>query len=104
MRRVAHGPFRTARCWLLLEEAWAVCRIPSTAYAEYHESLLRRIAAAAASTPTSVPNKIKSMDDNPDELPPPATKLKSYPSGCVLFTRHVLSDTNKTTLRAHFST
>ncbi|KAH9035175.1 hypothetical protein EDB83DRAFT_1778384 [Lactarius deliciosus] len=75
-------------------------------YAEYRESLLRRIAAAASSTEPA-PNKIKSVHDPPEEperapaVNPPQTQ--SYPSGCVLFARHVPPDTNKTALRARFS-
>ena len=73
-------------------------------YAEYRENLLCRIAAAAASTPAPTPNNMKSVDNTPDESSPPATKPKSYPPGCVLFTRHVPPDTNKTALRARFPT
>ncbi|KAH8977536.1 hypothetical protein EDB92DRAFT_2119881, partial [Lactarius akahatsu] len=75
-------------------------------YAEYRESLLRRIAAAASST-EPVPNKTKSARDPPEEpqrapaANPPQTQ--SYPPGCVLFARHVPPDTNKTALRARFS-
>ncbi|KAI9457941.1 hypothetical protein BJY52DRAFT_1120025, partial [Lactarius psammicola] len=80
-------------------------------YAEYRENLLQRIAAGASSTEPPAPNKIKSTRGPPDELerasaPAPATKSpqpQSYPPGCVLFARHVPSDTNKTALRARFS-
>lgn len=75
-------------------------------YAEYRESLLRRIAAAASSTEPA-PNRIESahdLSDEPERAPaarPPQTQ--SYPPGCVLFARHVPPDTNKTALRARFS-
>ncbi|KAH9013340.1 hypothetical protein EDB84DRAFT_1568695 [Lactarius hengduanensis] len=61
-------------------------------YAEYRESLLRCIAAVASSTEPA-PNKIKSTHDPPEELERAPTanlpQTQSYPSGCVLFARHV---------------
>ena len=91
---------RKAGLRALSKERWDTLQAE---YAEYRESLLRRIAAAAVSTPAPAPNKFKTVDDTPDEPPPLATKPKSYPPGCVLFARHVPPDTNKTALRARFS-
>jgi hypothetical protein len=72
-------------------------------YAEYRESLLRRIAAE----PT---NKIESTHDSERSLAPApvAQQLQpqpqsQYPAGCVLFARRVPPDTNKTALRTRFS-
>jgi hypothetical protein len=90
---------RKAGLRVLSKERWDTLQAE---YAECRESLLRRIAAVA-STPAPAPNKIKNVDNTPDEPPPPATKPKSYLSGCVLFARHVPPDTNKTALRARFS-
>jgi xRRM domain len=36
-------------------------------------------------------------------LPPPPSPRHTYPPGCVIFARHVPPDTNKTALRARFS-
>ena len=80
-------------------------------YAEYRDSLLRRIAAAEA-TPTT--DKIKSSQYGSERTPGPGPgptsaaqsqpqPPQSYPAGCVLFARHVPADTNKTALRTRFS-
>ena len=90
----------------LSKERWETLQAE---YAEYRESLLRRVAADASTATNPVPNKSKSVHDPPDEperAPTLAAKPpqpQSYPPGCVLFARHVPSDTNKTALRAHFS-
>ncbi|KAI9447505.1 hypothetical protein H4582DRAFT_2092896 [Lactarius indigo] len=92
------GGFRT-----LSKERWDTLQAE---YAEYRESLLRRIAVTASSTEPAR-NKTKSAHDTPDgpERVPIAKlpQTQSYPPGCVLFARHVPSDTNKTALRARFS-
>ncbi|KAI9447509.1 hypothetical protein H4582DRAFT_2092898 [Lactarius indigo] len=95
---VRKAGFRT-----LSKERWDTLQAE---YAEYRESLLRRIAVTASSTEPA-PNKTKSAHgplDEPERAP--VVKLpqtQSYPPGCVLFARHVPSDTNKTALRARFS-
>ena len=73
-------------------------------YAEYRETLLRRIAAAEVPTP----NKIKctqhgSAPTGQPLQPVPEPQSQSFPAGCVLFARHVPPDTNKTALRTRFS-
>ncbi|KAF8261195.1 hypothetical protein EI94DRAFT_1705720 [Lactarius quietus] len=79
-------------------------------YVEYRESLLRDMAVDASTVPNYTPNKIESPHGPPDEPQRasgpgvvPAVNLPSYPSGCVLFARHVPPNTNKTALRTLFS-
>jgi hypothetical protein len=73
-------------------------------YAEYRESLLHRVAADSTSPTT---NNINSTHGSERTLAPAPTsqspQSQTYPAGCVLFARYVLSDTNKTTLRTPFS-
>ena len=74
-------------------------------YAEYRESLLRRIAAGEA-TPTPDNIKCTQHGSAPTAQPPqpvPEPQSQSFPAGCVLFAWHVPADTNKTTLRTCFS-
>ena len=75
-------------------------------YAEYRESLLRRIAAA------EVPDKILCAELGSESYPGPGpvpaaqplqSQSQSYPAGCVLFARHVPPDTNEAALRKRFS-
>ena len=70
---------------------------------------MHRITAAGTETaaPNNQTNSALNHADEPERAPAPAVKqpqLQSYPSGCVLFARHVPLDTNKTALRARFST
>ncbi|KAH9170376.1 hypothetical protein EDB89DRAFT_2072053 [Lactarius sanguifluus] len=100
---VEESEARKAGFRTLSKERWDTLQAE---YVEYRESLLRRIAAAASSTEPA-PNKIKSTHDPPEEPErAPAANMpqtQSYPSGCVLFARHVPPDTNKTALRTRFS-
>jgi len=89
-------------------------------YAEYRETLLRLIAESSSSAPASAaPLSTKPPSTAPadkarhtstNQLPceeivnTRATESPPrYPPGCVIFARHVPQDTNKTALRARFS-
>ncbi|KAH9056352.1 hypothetical protein EDB87DRAFT_1237548 [Lactarius vividus] len=100
---VEESEARKAGFRTLSKERWVTLQAE---YAEYRESLLRRIATGASST-EPVPDKIKSAPDPPDEpeRAPAANPPQSqtFPSSCVLFVRHVPPDTNKTALRTRFS-
>ena len=101
-------------------------------YVQYRDALLHRIATFSPSTappvPAVVPNPSSPSPDNNNvpesdvapagkgrasqdhqtpttsHPPPPlARSCHDYPPGCVIFVRHVPTDTNKTALRARFS-
>ena len=112
----------------LSKERWEALQ---SEYVEYREALLQRIATSSSSTapppaPGTVPNPPSPSPDNnsnnnnknDNDLPQsvvapsrdhqaPSTTSRPtpsrYPPGCVIFVRHVPTDTNKTALRARFS-
>lgn len=105
----------------LSKERWEALQ---SEYVQYRDALLHRIATsssstappASASAPATVPDlPSPSPDDNnvPESDPRPSTtsepsplpipRCYAYPPGCVIFVRHVPTDTNKTALRARFS-
>lgn len=106
----------------LSKERWEALQ---SEYVQYRDALLHRIASASSSTaprasasaPATVPDLPSPSpdDDNvPESDPRPSTTTSEpsplliprcypYPPGCVIFVRHVPTDTNKTALRARFS-
>ena len=105
----------------LSKERWEALQ---SEYVEYRDALLHRIATSSSSSTapaTTVPNPPSpSPDKNENNVPesadvapsrdhqaPPSTTSQltpsRYPPGCVIFVRHVPTDTNKTALRARFS-
>ena len=91
-------------------ERWEALQVE---YVQYRDALLGHIAAsssASASCPT-VPAPIPTAptDNFTDasgeaRLQHASEALLNFPPGCVIFARHVPQDTNKTALRAMFST
>lgn len=106
----------------LSKERWEALQ---SEYVQYRDALLHRIATAPSSAPprasASAPATVPDLpspspdDDNvPESDPRPSTTTSEpsplliprcypYPPGCVIFVRHVPTDTNKTALRARFS-
>jgi len=108
----------------LSKERWEALQ---SEYVQYRDALLHRIATSssftAPSAPATVPNppspspepvgapagKATASQDHhvpstTSQPPPPLTPSRhDYPPGCVIFVRHVPTDTNKTALRARFS-
>ena len=110
----------------LSKERWEALQ---TEYVEYHDALIRRLATSAPPDPTpesvalaGKATRARAMADHdqawtsqPPSEPQPRTTIHStqspspprdgygYPTGCVIFVRHVPPDTNKTALRARFS-
>jgi hypothetical protein len=101
---VEESEARKAGFRALSKERWDTLQAE---YEEYRENLLRRNAAAPNNTniarggPTDEPERTPAPA--PAAKPAPQPQPQSYPSGCVLFARHVPLDTNKTALRARFS-
>ena len=114
---------RKAGFRMLSKERWEALQ---SEYVQYRDALLHRIATSSSSTappaPATVPNpsspesvvtpasKARASQDHQvpstttSQPPPPLTPSRhDYPPGCVIFVRHVPTDTNKTALRARFS-